>query len=123
ETFLLLISYWIAPWLAIVFVDYWLRKGDYGDESIFYNTGYNRWQGVVAMAAGLIVSVVLFANVGGLPDWIEKSIGILVQKNPNLGDITFIVGFIVSGGLYYVFNLGLGKQTTGTRAAIDSKAR
>src|SRR5205085_3107133 len=31
EGFLLLISYWIACWLAVVFVDYWLRKGHYGD--------------------------------------------------------------------------------------------
>jgi purine-cytosine permease-like protein len=29
EFFLLLISYWIAGWLAVVFVDYLLRKGDY----------------------------------------------------------------------------------------------
>src|SRR5215831_9263093 len=35
ESFLLLISYWIAPWLAVVFVDYWIKRGDYGDESIF----------------------------------------------------------------------------------------
>src|ERR1700674_4057652 len=33
--FLLLISYWIAPWLAVMFTDYWLRRGDYGDESMF----------------------------------------------------------------------------------------
>src|SRR5712692_1917523 len=55
--FLLLISYWIAPWLAVVFVDYWLRRGDYGDESIFYDTKHQRWQGFVAMAVGLVVSI------------------------------------------------------------------
>src|SRR5258708_28913628 len=66
ESFLLLISYWIAPWLAVVFVDYWLRGGDYGDESMFYNTGYNRWQGVAAMGVGLVVSVYFFANVFAL---------------------------------------------------------
>ncbi|HEV2140214.1 MAG TPA: cytosine permease, partial [Candidatus Dormibacteraeota bacterium] len=43
ESFLLLISYWIGTWLAVVFVDYWIRKGDYGDESIFYDTHYQRW--------------------------------------------------------------------------------
>jgi NCS1 family nucleobase:cation symporter-1 len=121
ENFLLLISYWISTWLAVVFVDYGLRRGDYGDESIFYNTGYNRWQGVVAMAAGLIISVVLFANVGGLPDWVEKGIGILVKQNPDLGDITFLVGFIVSGGLYYVFNLNLRNETSKARAATGSR--
>src|SRR5437763_6703219 len=63
ESFLLLISYWIGCWLAVVLVDYWMRKGDYGDESIFYDTKYQRWQGVAAMAIGLVVSVFLFANV------------------------------------------------------------
>src|SRR5438034_9949592 len=62
EYFLLLISYWIAPWLAVVLTDYWLRRGDYGDESIFYDTKYNRWQGLAAMAIGLVVSVYLFSN-------------------------------------------------------------
>jgi NCS1 family nucleobase:cation symporter-1 len=116
ESFLLLISYWIAPWLAVVFVDYWLRKGDYGDESIFYDTKLFRWQGLVAMAAGLAISVWLFANVGGL------YIGTIANSSPNVGDITFIVGFVISAALYYVFNLGLRKQTAETRASLGSRA-
>ena len=111
EYFLLLISYWIAPWLAVVLVDYWLRKGDYGDESMFYNTRHQRWQGVVAMAVGLVVSVFLFSNnpvvyTGPVP----KAI-------PGIGDVTFIVGFVLTGVLYYLFNLGLTRRTTETRAA------
>jgi nucleobase:cation symporter-1, NCS1 family len=116
ESFLLLISYWIAPWLAVVFVDYWLRRGDYGDESMFYNSRYNRWQGVVAMAAGLVISVYLFANVFGL------YIGPIPTNNPDVGDITFIVGFLITAVLYYVFNLGLRKQTSDARAATSSRA-
>ena len=116
ESFLLLISYWIAPWLAVMFVDYWLRGGDYGDESMFYNTGYNRWQGVVAMGVGLVVSVYFFANVFGL------YIGPVPTNNPGVGDITFIVGFLLSGALYYVFNLNLGKDTASKRAAMGSRA-
>ncbi len=116
ENFLLLISYWIAPWLAIVFVDYWLRRGDYGDESIFYNTRVFRWQGVVAMAAGVVVSVYLFGNVFGL------YVGPIPTNNPGVGDITFVVGFVISAVLYYVFNLGLRKQTAETRASLGSRA-
>ena len=116
ENFLLLISYWIAPWLAVVFVDYWLRGGDYGDESVFYNTKYFRWQGLVAMAVGLVVSIYLFANVFGL------YVGPIPTANPQVGDITFIVGFLISGGLYYVFNLDLRKRTAEKRAALGSRA-
>jgi NCS1 nucleoside transporter family len=116
ELFLILISYWIAPWLAVVFVDYWLRGGDYGDESIFYNTSYNRWQGFVAMAVGLVVSVYLFANVYPL------YVGPIPTNNPDLGDVTFIVGFVISAVLYYVFNMGLRKQTTTARSAMGTRA-
>jgi NCS1 nucleoside transporter family len=114
--FLLLISYWIAPWLAVVFTDYWLRRGDYGDESMFYNTKYLRWQGFVAMAAALVVSVGLFANIFGL------YVGPIANSYPQIGDITFIVGFVVSAVLYYVFNLGLRKETSVTTSAAGSRA-
>ncbi len=116
EFFLLLISYWIAPWLAVVFVDYWLRQGDYGDESVFYDTTRFRWQGVVAMAVGLLVSVYLFANVFGV------YVGPIPTNNPDFGDITFIVGFLITAVLYYVFNLGLRKQTSEAMAAHSHRA-
>ncbi|HKC20057.1 MAG TPA: cytosine permease, partial [Candidatus Dormibacteraeota bacterium] len=110
ESFLLLISYWIGCWLAVVFVDYWLRKGDYGDESLFFNTRYQRWQGFAAMAIGLIVSVGLFANVFGV------YVGPIANNNPGLGDITFFVGFVVTGALYYVFDM-VGRRQTAPSAA------
>src|SRR6266851_3662335 len=104
EAFLLLISYWIAPWLAVVFVDYWLRKGDYGDESIFYSTGYFRWQGFVAMAVGLVVSVWLFASTA-------IYVGYVAFNYPQFGDLTFVVGFVISAVLYYVFSMATRSQT------------
>jgi NCS1 nucleoside transporter family len=113
--FLLLISYWIAPWLAVVFVDYWLRRGDYGDESIFYDTKHNRWQGFVAMAVGLVVSVWLFGNQ-------TIYVGVLPKANPAFGDLTFVAGFIISGALYYVFNLGLRRQVSQAKTAAGSRA-
>jgi NCS1 family nucleobase:cation symporter-1 len=106
ESFLLLISYWIGCWLAVVFVDYWIRKGDYGDESIFFNTHYQRWQGVAAMAIGLIVSVGLFGNVYGV------YVGPIPNNNPGIGDITFIVGFLLTGALYYAFDMLTRRQVT-----------
>jgi nucleobase:cation symporter-1, NCS1 family len=112
--FLLLISYWIAPWLAVVFVDYWLRRGDYGDESVFYDTKSFRWRGVVAMAVGLIGSVWLFASNA-------IYVGPIASNNPQIGDVTFIVGFVISAVLYYVLNLGLRKQTAETRATLGTR--
>src|SRR5437588_8349661 len=104
EFFLILISYWIAPWLAVVLIDYWLHKGDYGDESIFYDTKYRRWQGAAAMAIGLVVSVWLFSNNA-------LYLGVVPNANPEFGDLTFIVGFILTGILYYAFNM-VGRRAT-----------
>ena len=96
-------------------VDYWLRRGDYGDESIFYNTKYNPWQGVVAMAVGTVVSVWLFANV------YPVYVGPIPNSIADLGDITFIVGFVITAVLYYVFNLGLRKRTADARVAMGTR--
>ena len=68
------------------------------------------------MAVGLVVSVYLFANTFGL------YVGPIPNNNPGIGDITFIVGFILTAVLYYVFNLGLRKQTADTRSAIGTRA-
>jgi len=113
EAFLLLISYWIACWLGVVFVDYWLRKGDYGDESIFYNTSYFRWQGFVAMAVGLVVSVWLFASTA-------IYVGYVAFNYPQYGDLTFIVGFVISAVLYYVFSMLTRNQSAS--APMGSRA-
>ena len=115
ESFLLLISYWIGTWLAVVFVDYWIRKGDYGDESIFYDTKHQRWQGFAAMAIGLIVSVGLFGNVFGV------YVGPIPNNVAGIGDITFIVGFLLTAVLYYAFSMATREQMT-TSAAAGSRA-
>src|SRR5437660_518233 len=114
EFFLLLISYWIGPWLAVVLTDYWIRKGDYGDESIFYDTKYQRWQGAAAMAIGLIVSVWLFSNN-------IIFTGLVPAANPGIGDITFIVGFLLTGVLYYAFNM-VGRRATSPAGMAGSRA-
>jgi nucleobase:cation symporter-1, NCS1 family len=115
ESFLLLISYWIAPWLAVVFVDYWLRRGNYGDESVFYDPRHQRWQGFVAMAVGLVVSVYLFSNNA-------IYLGKVPEANATVGDLTFIVGFVVSGALYLVFSLGLRSKTARTETPVGARA-
>ena len=114
EFFLLVISYWIGPWLAVVLTDYWLRKGDYGDESLFFNTRYNRWQGVTAMAIGLVVSIGLFANQPAV------YVGSIANANPGIGDLTFVVGFFLTAVLYYAFSMVGGRETT--RAGAGARA-
>jgi hypothetical protein len=56
------------------------------------------------------VSIGLFANIFGL------YVGPIPNSNPQIGDITFIVGFLITGVLYYVFDLGLRKEPAATGA-------
>ncbi|HEX6489110.1 MAG TPA: cytosine permease [Candidatus Dormibacteraeota bacterium] len=99
EQFLLLISYWIAAWEGVIFTDYLLTRGKY-DERHFFDTRWNRWQGFTAMFIALAVAIPLFAN--DYPLYVGK----VPTASPGLGDITFIVAFVISAGLYLVFSLG-----------------
>lgn len=99
EAFLLLISYWIAAWLGVALVDYWMRRGDYGDERVFFDTRYNPWRGWVSMAIGLVASVYLFANN-------ELYVGVVPKAVPAVGDLTFIAGFVITAVLYFALHGG-----------------
>jgi purine-cytosine permease-like protein len=95
ESFLLIISYWIGPWLAVYFTDWYLRRGRRVDGFLF-DRRHNPWGGAAAMAIGMAVSIVLFSNQ-------TKYVGPLPKEFPSLGDITFEVGFVVSALLYVLF--------------------
>lgn len=101
ENFLLLIAYWITPFLAVVLVDYWLRRGNY-DEATFFDTGYRPWKGAVAMLAGIAASI---------PFWDQKLfLGPVASAHPELGDLSFFVGFAVAAVLHYALNRGVRTQ-------------
>src|SRR5262252_6422491 len=95
ENFLLLISYWIAPFLAVVLVDYWIRGGRY-EEREFYDTRHRPWKGVLSMAAGIAAS---------FPFWNNAIVtGPVPKANPAFGDITFVVGFAVTAVVYWALS-------------------
>jgi NCS1 nucleoside transporter family len=101
EDFLLLIAYWIAPFLAVVLVDYWMRRGTY-DERLFYDTRYRPWQGVVAMVVGIAASFPFWNNA--------LYTAPLANAVPQLGDITFVVGFVVTAVVYFALTAGRRRQ-------------
>ena len=92
EAFLLIIAYWIGPWLGVMFADQYLRQGQ-PIAGFLYDRSYANWGGLTSFMVGLVVSVVLFSNQ-------EKFVGYVARAIPQLGDITFFVGFLVSGGCY-----------------------
>jgi NCS1 family nucleobase:cation symporter-1 len=92
EAFLLLIAYWIGPWLGVVLTDLYLRRGR-PIEHLLYDRRHRNWAGPVAMGTGVLVSVLLFSNQ-------ELYVGVLPGRFESIGDLTFEAGFLLSVGLY-----------------------
>jgi NCS1 nucleoside transporter family len=96
ENFLLVISYWIGPWLGIVFVDRWLRRGTSIDALIVdvSRGGAPEQAGVVPMFVGMVLSIWIFSNQSNF-------VGVLPRNHPAFGDLTFEAGFLIAGVLYW----------------------
>ena len=114
ENFLLLITYWITPWLAVVITDFILHRGRY-PESVFYDTGWANWKGFIAMLAGIIATTPFWdqpPTFFSLPLWF----GTIPTNNPQLGDLSFFAGAIVATVVYLLLYL-VGRQPAITRTA------
>ncbi|RZS91689.1 NCS1 nucleoside transporter family [Motilibacter rhizosphaerae] len=92
EDFLLVIAYWIGPWLGVYFTDWFLRRRQQV-AGLLFNQRHNPFAGWVAMAVGMAVSIGLFSNQ-------TKYKAPLPSHHPALGDLTFEVGFAVAALLY-----------------------
>ncbi len=95
ENFLLVIAYWVGPWLGVVYVDWFLRRRHRVDGFLFDHK-HNPWAGWLAMLIGVVVSIVLFSNQ-------VQYVGVLPSANSAWGDCTFEAGFIISAVLYWIF--------------------
>jgi NCS1 nucleoside transporter family len=97
ENFLLIISYWIGPWLGVVFVDWFMRRGR-DIQAMLGDRRYLNWAGPIAMAVGGGLSIWLFSNQ-------TKYIGVVPKHHAGVGDLTFEVGFVLAALLYFVLYL------------------
>ncbi len=95
EDFLLVIAYWIGPWLGVYLTDQLLRRRRRVDGFLF-DRDHRPWAGWVAMAVAMAVSIYYFSNQ-------TEYLGPLPKAHPWLGDVTFEVGFVVAALLYALF--------------------
>jgi nucleobase:cation symporter-1, NCS1 family len=102
NNFLLIISYWIAPWLAVMFSDMFLRarRKESADalEHLLFNRKYTNWAGPVSMAIGVGLSIWLFSNQ-------TRYVGLVPTHWPSAGDLTFEVGFVLTAVIYLTWRL------------------
>ena len=114
ENFLLVISYWIGPWLAVYLTDWVLRRGHRVDGFLF-DRRHNPIAGFVAMAVGMVISIWLFSNQ-------TKYHGVVPKAHPKFGDLTFEVGFVISAVLYFVLFKLQGGQRDEVLVLPDAEA-
>jgi nucleobase:cation symporter-1, NCS1 family len=105
ENFLLAITYWIGPWLGVVFTDYLMRRGNF-HESEFFDKTRSGWKGFVAMLAGMIVAVPFWDQGDPIAPGSLPIIGAFPYSHPEWGDLTFVVSFVVAAGIYFALNMG-----------------
>jgi len=100
NNFLLIIAYWIAPWLAVMFCDMYLRRRQDPAqiERLLFDKKYTNWAGPVAMVAGGGLAIGLFSNQ-------TKYVGPVPTHVPGTGDLTFEVGFVLTTVIYLTWRL------------------
>ncbi len=99
ESFLYILDYWISPWIAILFVDFFiLGKKQLNFESRFL------WRGIISYIIGLGISVP-FMNIS------FGNFSYTFPISSRLGgiDISYFISFIASGIIYYLSST-MGKK-------------
>jgi NCS1 family nucleobase:cation symporter-1 len=120
-TALTLMLYLLVPWTATNLVDFFfVRRGHYAITDLFDPRGiYGAWgrRGLIAYAAGFVVEIpfMVLPDLGG---WTYTG---PLAKAINGVDISWIVGLIVSGGVYWWLSRSL--DTERERAAVASSDR
>ncbi|MCU1471419.1 MAG: cytosine permease [Glaciihabitans sp.] len=115
--FLLVIAYWIAPWLGIVFVDRLLRRGTAISSLVPDKAKYRNWAGPIAFVIAVVVSIWLFADqlsfVGIIANATTPHVKFAI---PAIGDLTALVGFVLGGMLYFILFTALKPKLGGPLA-------
>ena len=115
ENFLLIIAYWIGPWLAVFFVDQ------------LHQPRQPRRRALRPQAHELGRSDRDGGRHGGVdpavqqPDEVHRATS--RSTTPSVGDLTFEVGFVVAAVVYYVlYKAGLGAEEDRRRCRTDVTA-
>jgi NCS1 family nucleobase:cation symporter-1 len=98
EGFLLVVSYWVAPWIAVVLTD-WLVRGRKLDADL---ENSKNWAGPVAFVLATVISIYGFCNQIAYTGPLAKAWAV--------GDITPLVGFALAAVLYAVLYPAANKK-------------
>ena len=109
--FVELVIVWIAPWLAIFLVDWWMRRSRYVPselqktkaDSLYWRTEGVFWPALIAQVAGMFAAIECLSTSGTLhlPRWLNEVPVHTADKFGYGADFSVFAGMIV-GGLVYV---------------------
>lgn len=97
ENFLLLIGYWITPWMGVLLADFYVRNRQSGD----VEPRSFQWAGFISFLVGIVVSIPFMDNT--------------LYEGPISAawhglDLAFYVGFFVSFVLYLAIKRSTGRK-------------
>ncbi|MFT8361989.1 MAG: cytosine permease [Sporolactobacillus sp.] len=112
------IIFWTCPWVAIIIVDYFLRKGHYNTIELFkwgkggaywYNGGV-LWSGLLSFLVGILFSFIFMNS--------SLFVSPLTTRYLGGADLSYFAGLLVSGLMFYFL-----ARTNGTyREAKEMKS-
>lgn len=93
--FMLLLSYWVSPFAAVVLTDWWIRGRKADTEQILrLDNIRSGWEAVIAFAVGIVASIPFMSST--------LYTGPIASEVLHYGDIAYYVGFVASALCYYV---------------------
>jgi len=93
QTFLLLLDYWITPWLGIIVVDFFVLRRL--SAKTLNSLPKISWQGIASYAIGILVSVLFIPSISYV-NYVGPA-SLLVGG----ADFSYFVSFIIAAVLYY----------------------
>ncbi|WP_242848350.1 purine-cytosine permease family protein [Sulfobacillus thermosulfidooxidans] len=99
ENFLFLLAYWLAPWTAVVLVDFFVIRKERYHTGLFYDPRRFVRSGLWAWIIAIVVSIPFFNQA--------LYVGSFAYHHPHMGDISYYVSFIVAAIVYFI----LGQRT------------
>lgn len=106
--FLLYIVVWLAPWFAILMVDYVLRRGRYDPLALaaprgglYWRYGGVHWPAVIAQALGMVAALMWINAAFAVPSYVGP-----ISNALQGSDFSWAMGMLVGGVAYYLLASG-----------------
>jgi NCS1 family nucleobase:cation symporter-1 len=101
--FLLFMLIWIAPWVSIYLVDFFMRRGRYDSRAlldtgpgIYFRNGGINWRGLAAMGIGMAAAA---SWLNAYPAWTSP-----LTNHTGGADFSVFMGALFGGVIYWLLN-------------------